>query len=344
MVLPRVVIVGGGFCGLSCARRLRGKAEVVLVSDHSFFEFTPGVPRLLTDSSERKGLRIDLRKALPKAQIVIGECTRITPSAVFVGRQELPYDYCVVCRGAEYPIGMKSALTVKTGEQALRAAPIIEGAKRILVVGGGLVGVEVAGELCTKTDAEITVVQPGTRLIERNPAKASDVVHSFLKKRGAKVIFGEKIVRGEKDVFFTDKGRSIGADVCLWCAGIKTDASLLSEHFASAITGKGAVKTNEFLQVEGYGSVFAGGDVTAMSEEKTAQNAERHGRLIAQNVLRHRKDLPLVPYGHFVGPLVISLGDWRGVFVWKSFVWSGIVPAAMKRAIEWWTLFKFRWL
>jgi NADH dehydrogenase FAD-containing subunit len=213
-----------------------------------------------------------------------------------------------------------------------------------LIVGGGLIGTEVAGELCSKDECEVTVVHPMDRLIERNPSRASMAALRFLRKRGVKVVFGERVVDRAGEHFLTDKNKTVDADICFWCAGIKSDVGFLSEAFAGAVTEKRTIAVNEYLQVVGFPNVFAGGDVTNIVEEKTAQNAERHGVLIAKNIVRLAREKPLLPYHHHVGPLVISLGDWHGLFVWRGFVWAGVLPALLKRAIEWWCLFSTRYL
>lgn len=344
---PHVVIVGGGFCGVSCARRLRGRADVTIVSARPYFEFTPAVPRVLTDGGVKDSIRIPLQEALPKAQVVVGTCSRITPDTVFVGQQRIGFDYLVICRGVEYPVPLRDAsrvFTVKDGQDALAAAPVLEVSRRVLIVGGGLIGTELAGELCTKMECEVTIVHPRESLIERNPSRASMAALRFLRKRGVKVVFGEKVVGRAGEHFLTDKNRTVDADICFWCAGIKSDAGFLSEAFAGVVTEQKTVAVNECLQVVGFPNVFAGGDVTNVQEEKTAQNAERHGHVIAGNIIRHAGEKPLARYHGHVGPLVISLGDWYGLFVWKGFVWSGVLPGLLKRAIEWWCLFSTRYL
>ena len=69
-------------------------------------------------------------------------------------------------------------------------------------------------------------------------------------------------------------------------------------------------------------------------EEKTAQNAQRHARVIARNIDRYLRGQPPVAYRPRTGPLVISLGDATGILMFKDFVWVGRVPGALKWAIE----------
>ena len=57
-------------------------------------------------------------------------------------------------------------------------------AKEILIIGGGLVGVELAAEICTHHgDKKITIIHSKEKLIERNHEKAIKYAERFLKKK-----------------------------------------------------------------------------------------------------------------------------------------------------------------
>ena len=58
----------------------------------------------------------------------------------------------------------------------------------VLIIGGGLVGVELAGEILWKYGAEkeITIVHAREKLMERNPEKAIRFAENYLKRRGVK--------------------------------------------------------------------------------------------------------------------------------------------------------------
>lgn len=102
-----------------------------------------------------------------------------------------------------------------------------------------------------------------------------------------------------------------------------------------------AVRVNRYLQLPDYPHIFAGGDVTDVREEKTAQNAERHARIIAKNILRlgHK---PLVAYRQRPTPLVISLGEGQGIVSWRGMSIDGWLPGALKKLVRWWALHGYR--
>ncbi len=201
-----------------------------------------------------------------------------------------------------------------------------------------MIGTEIAGELVTKTkDKEITIVHSYDRLIERNPKRASYYASRFLTKRGAKIIFNERVVEHKNNQFITNKGRIIEADAGLWCAGIKANPYFMS-GFRNATNKNNFLKVNNYLQLKGSKNIFVGGDINDIPEEKTAQNAVRHAHLIANNIIALIDKKELKKHKPRSGPLVISLGDWKGIITFKDFSFCGFIPGIMKWIIEWWNL------
>ena len=88
------------------------------------------------------------------------------------------------------------------------------------------------------------------------------------------------------------------------------------------------------MQVNGFENIFAAGDVTNINEEKTAQNAERQGRIVARNICALKNKETLNEYSEKRTPMVISLGKYSGIFDNGKFVLTGFIPGIMKWMIE----------
>ena len=172
---PRVVIVGGGFGGLQCAKALRGKpVDVLLVDRRNYHLFTPLLYQvascLLNPSEITAPLRTVLRGA-PNVHYREGDVASVDFERKVVrlaDDAELPYDYLVLATGSgtnyygnesvrEHALGLKDlgeALQLRnhvleTLEMATTATTDDE-RKRLLtfcIVGGGPTGVEYAGAL-----------------------------------------------------------------------------------------------------------------------------------------------------------------------------------------------------
>src|SRR5919108_1441428 len=175
MTQPKVVIVGGGFGGLACARRLDGEPlEVLLLDGRNYHLFTPLLYQVATALLNPSDIAYPFRARFRRSRNV-----RFRQSLVaeidFEGKRlhtadgtELAYDYLVVATGStnnyfgneeleEHTIGMK------TLEEALRlrnhVLSCLERAEQepdpserrrwltFVVAGGGPTGVEYAGAL-----------------------------------------------------------------------------------------------------------------------------------------------------------------------------------------------------
>jgi NADH dehydrogenase len=112
-------------------------------------------------------------------------------------------------------------------------------------------------------------------------------------------MYNEKITTVNQNTYFTDSGKTIIADVGIWCAGTKSDASFMQKFPPAVFTQRNALQVNQYLQLYGYNNIFVGGDITSLPEEKTAYNADRHAELIYKNILRSIKNSLLYPIDQY---------------------------------------------
>jgi NADH dehydrogenase len=178
----RVVILGGGFAGVSCAReleRLLGadrSVNVTLVSETNALLFTPMLAEVAGSSLEPTHISTPLRTALRRTAVLRGSVSRVDLDAREIvlaptgddAARTLPYDHLVLALGAvtnyfgsvtveANAIGFKSlreAVRVRS-----RVIDAFERAEReqdpsrrralltFVVAGGGFAGVELAGAL-----------------------------------------------------------------------------------------------------------------------------------------------------------------------------------------------------
>src|SRR5258708_24389768 len=105
----KVVIVGGGFGGLSAAKKLSGSAvDVTLIERKNHHTFQPllyqGATRVLSAGEIAAPLRHILRRA-PNVEVILGEVTDFEADArrvLLKGGSELQYDYLIVAAGARH--------------------------------------------------------------------------------------------------------------------------------------------------------------------------------------------------------------------------------------------------
>lgn len=341
--MKKLVIIGGGFAGSLIAKKLEKHFGVTLIDTKNYFEFTPGVLRTIVDPSHVRKMQILHTHYLHRTKIVVGEVTEVTNRFAKVKNKKIPFDYLVVASGSKYSAPFKEQNIIHTFRaKNLRASyDKLCAAKNIVIVGGGLVGVELAAEICTHySDKNITLVHAHERLIERNLSKASSYAKNFLQKKGVQIIFNEKMVKVKGKKCKTSSGKVFPSDLTFICTGIIPNFSFMKKNLFNSLNEKGFIKANDSLQVENHENIFAVGDIAGIIEEKTAQNAERQARVVVHNLHALESKAPLQKYVSKKTPLVISLGMWSGIYSQGNLVFTGFLPGIMKGKIEWWKMFK----
>lgn len=339
----KIVIIGGGFTGTRCARIFEKDDlfEVTLIDKKPYFEFTPSILRTILEPEHEKKIQILHKDYLKKTRIIVDEVIDVSEKWVRTKKNKIDFDYLVIASGSDYskPIKEPEIISSNRARELAMYHKRLEKADSVLIIGGGLVGVELAAEICTHyKDKEITICHSHDGLIERNHPKARRYVENFLKKHGVKIILEERAKKKEGKRIITEKGRKISADMVFMTVGIKSNYEFLKKNFSKLLNKRNQIEVNEFLQVNDFKNIFAGGDITDIDEEKTAQTAEKHADVIIRNIKNFEHKKTLVKYTKRRWPMLISLGKYDGVFDNGRIAFGGFVPAMMKWFVEWKTM------
>lgn len=339
----RVVIVGGGFAGSIIAKSLQDKFEVVLIDTKEYFEFTPGILKIVRDRREAGRVRVKHLDYLGNGKLVVGKVDRIGKDFVVVaGEERIYFDVLVLATGAHYNSiagsekGVFSAYHSWEIEKSLKE---LERAKSVAVIGGGLVGVELSAELAESFNGKIKLIQSHNSLIPRNELKSSKLAEEFLKNNGVEIVYNCRITKRKDGKIVSEDGKEFEGDVVFIATGLVPASEFINNGaLNNCLDKRGHIVVDKCLKVVFGGkkldNVFAVGDVNSISEEKTAQNAERQAKLVVGNIRALFKGRGAVEYKQMKTPLVISLGRWNGIFESKGFIFSGVVPALLKWAVE----------
>ncbi|HKZ33718.1 MAG TPA: FAD-dependent oxidoreductase [Candidatus Nanoarchaeia archaeon] len=350
--MKKVVIIGGGFSGALAAQKLeRENFSVTLIDTKDYFEFTPGILRTIVEPEHAKRIEVLHRNYLDRAKVIIGEVIDISDKNVLVkimGKKKhvsVKFNYLFISSGSRYnsPIKEKNLVISSRTSMLKKSYEKVLGAKNILIIGGGIVGTELAAEIITHyKNKKLTMVHSKPYLMERQNDKARKYAENFLKERGVKIIFNERTVKRDGKNYITDKGTKIRTDLAFLCTGIEPNFEFMKRNFPHLLNEKNQVKVNSFLQIEGQENIFAAGDITAIPEEKLAQNAEKQGRIAAGNIINLENGGNLKEYKSNPRIMVISLGKWDGIITYRNIALTGIIPGILKTLIEWRTMLRYK--
>ncbi|CAF1301973.1 unnamed protein product [Adineta steineri] len=316
---PVVLIVGGGYGGVQCAKALdkTGHFFVVLIDRKSYFFHNIGALRASVEPNYAHQILIPYDRLLTHGCVVQAEVEVISPDGVKVNGHDEPiqFDYLVIATGSSYAFPGKVAETEQS--QALahydNLRQKIEQAKRILIIGGGPVGIELAGEIATDfPHKDITLVHSGVALLDSGAFKKEFYtrLQADLERLGVKIVFNdrvdlntttyahqhEKFIEGDQ-TFLTTKGKiEIKTDLTFVCTGAHVNnRSLKAGPLVAELdpNKEGRLNVNEYLQVKGYTNIFAIGDISS-KEEKLAFLADKQADYVASFITRieHKKDFP----------------------------------------------------
>jgi len=331
--MKKIIIVGGGFAGIKLAKALQKKFSVILIDNKDYFEFTPSVPKVLAHPNHSKKIR-KLHKNILDCEIIVGEAN-IYKNRVIINNKQLLFDYLIIATGSTYnkPFKEKNVLITNRASQLEDNHEQISKAKSISIIGGGIVGIEVAAELKERyPDKEITIIHSQPKLMPRSSSKAIREATSHLERLGVKLILGEKVVTCKKDFCETDKGTKINHELVLMCTGINPNSKLVK--ISDVKDDRGFLIVNKKLQLKSFKNIFVAGDITNIKEEKTAQNAEEHAKIIIKNISFLESNKKLLTYHNKPNWLVISLGEKSGIITKNNFSHKGIIPSILKKLIE----------
>ena len=335
--MKNLIIIGGGFAGSYAAKHLETTFNTTLIDTKDYFEFTPSVLRTIVEPSHASKIEIKHQDYLKTATIIHAEVTELTATSVKFNNQELPFDYCIIATGSHYatPIKDENIVLTTRAREFKTYANKVEQADQVLIIGGGIVGVELAAEIiCTHPQKKVTIIHGGSTLCERLPPTCSTYITTFLTKRGVKIIYNERIEYAKNSTFISSTKKEYQASVVFWCTGIKPSSELLTKNFNKLLAKNNSININNYLQLENYPHIFAAGDITSIIEEKLAQTAENHAKIVVENIKRQEQNKTLKTYTTTPKMMVISLGKHHGVITYKNKTITGLIPGIFKNIIE----------
>ncbi len=316
-----ILIIGGGFAGATAAQELhkQGFHNVTLIDRKDYFEVTYAAMRGVTEPDNwGKRCRIRYQDFL-KGRFIQGNVTELTDKTVTLeDGSQLNFDFVVLATGSSYrsfPIGKSNdALTLDDRNKEFdKHYTRLAKAASVLIVGGGPVGVEFAGEVADHfPNAKVTLVHGGRQLLNGFSEKAGRRSEGFLKKLGVDVHLDTRLTQGNDGVF-SSGSHSFTADQVYFCGGATPNTAMLKKHFASALDDHDRLMVEKDLRVQGKEHIFAVGDCANVPELKLGYLAVMQGTAVARNIVRLIKGKSLMPYKTNPDVALIPVGRKQGL-------------------------------
>ncbi|PZG20242.1 NAD(P)/FAD-dependent oxidoreductase [Nonomuraea aridisoli] len=293
---PSVVVVGGGYAGFKVAKLLDDVADVTLVDKTDTFMHNVAAWRALVEPEWLERIFLPYRRLLARGRFVQDSVVEADGRRVrLASGQVLEPDYLVLATGSSYPFPAKiDEPDVGSARARARAAhEALAGSERVLLLGAGPAGLELAGEIKTTFPGKHVILADAASDILQGPF--DDELRVELRKQladlGVELRLGAALrglpsvppaVAGPVSVV-TEAGEELTADVWFRCFGVVPRTDYLRGSLAAARDERGYVRVDERLRVAGHERVFAVGDI-ADADRKMAGFAGAQGELLAANL------------------------------------------------------------
>lgn len=335
--LPHVVIIGGGFAGVSAARALRhAPVRVTLVDRRIYNTFQPLLYQVATgglNPGDVTHFLRSLRAQQPNLDVVHEHLMEIDTDARAVrllDGQELAYDYLLLANGVTTayhgtPGAKENSFAVYSRSQAIairdtlftrleRAAvrPDRDKGLSVVVIGGGPTGVEMAGALAELRDQGLEPAYPELEgdafritLLQRSEIlkpflpKLRTYAAAQLRRRDVTVRLGAGVEEVCPDSVRLSDGTVLPSDLTIWATGVAPHEEV--RHWSLPLDEGDRIRVGADLQVEGLPGVFAAGDVAITPQDlpQLAQPAIQGGAHVARQIQRLLAGEPTEPFEYY---------------------------------------------
>jgi len=324
----KIVIIGNGPAGLtaaSAARLTDRTAEITVVDTKSYDTFHPCampfviggyLPSVETIIEKLNYERMNIHLLSNTVAEVIDPAKKLVKVKNTKDEKEqmLSYDKLILCTGSKVflppipgrDLGNVFSLKFAEDAQAIKEAVAAPGVKRVVVVGGSAIGIEVASEV-RHLGKEVTIIEMLPQLMPLKISKEfAALVKQSLEETGIVVQTGMRVreIVGEEKVKQITFGAeenlvTIDVDVVVLATGVRPNAELAQKSGLKLVDKFRAIEVNERLQTSDE-HIYAAGDCVSVQNLVTNERglallagpAVRQGRIAGINAAGGNKRYP----------------------------------------------------
>jgi len=346
----KIVVIGAGFAGLAAVKALRRNldVDVLMIDRHPYQLFSPLLYQVATGGLPEDDIAYPVRAALPGVSFLRGDVARIQPeknSLRMADGTDVSYDHLVIATGSvgttfgipgveQHALQMKNIHEARAIKQRLfgtyeevQESRLPRESLRVVVVGGGPTGVEVAGAVAELQRslhreypaiadyASITLVEAGPRLLSMFKEGSSNHAKQELEKLGVEVKLNSAVDRMYESDLHLGTGEILPTGTVIWAAGVAAPEKLGD----IGATGPGRrLLVDEYLRMQGSANVWVIGDSAAFTENDAvlpmvAPVAMQMGRHVAKTITAAITGQPLPAFVYTDKGQMATIGRRRAV-------------------------------
>lgn len=341
-----IAIIGGGFLGAELAKALDETASVILIEQNSHFVTSTAMIRALVQPELLDQALVPYDKLLKRGTVIAARADSVDGAGVTLADgSRIAADYIVVATGSTNAPMFKPSSAGIGGlrETSTRVHAQIKAANRIVVVGAGAVGTELAGEIAHQLPGKkVTLIANDPSLFPMMPAKLGASLLADLRAMGVEVILGAKaenlqsLSEPTAGTLRLSTGQELTADLIIPALGSRANSDLLASLPGAVKSTLNRVKTDAWMRPSSLPNVFAAGDAADAGDAMTIIGVARQlpwlkktlTALAAGKTLESLK--PYAPWPKGKTPLLVPLGPKRGAAFLILFIDRGFLTRLIK--------------
>ena len=313
--IETIVIVGAGQAGASAILELRAnkyEGKIILIGDevHLPYERPPLSKDVILKPEETK---IEILSEAKLAELGVQTIRGFAVKKIDADAHQvelsngkvIAYDKLLLATGGaarrlpNFDALGKHVYTLRNLEDSQALVPVLQSGHRIILIGGGVIGLELASSARFK-DCQVTVIEMGPMVMGRSsPRVLSEFLLAQQRLAGVDVRLETKIadckLEGEEVVVTLDSGEELRADAVIYGIGIVPNAQLA---VSAGLDVDFAIKVNENCQTS-HSDIYAAGDVATQLRDcgnhlrvETWENANLQAGIFARHVMDVEHPIP----------------------------------------------------
>ncbi len=317
----QILIIGGGFAGVSTAQELEKRGiKTLLIDKKDYFEVTYAVLRDVTDPEHTNG---DARRYY--RDILTGEFVQSAVKELKAAEAKLEngntiyFDKVILASGSRYP-SLPLAKSTHSTSLFTRESELndyyekLQQAATVLIIGGGIVGVELAGEIAyAMPNIEITLAHNKDTFLAGFTNKAQQKALEQLQSLGVNIQFNAQYQNSRGKYVDINSERTLNPDLVFKATGTVPNNEYLLQNFSHLLNDKGLIKVNANLAVKGQDNFYAIGDIADVGEAKLGYLAVEQGKYLAKTISKKQQNKKTKPYKRNPFMALVPTGQKTGV-------------------------------
>lgn len=348
MARPKVVVVGGGFGGMSAVAALKDvDADVLLVDQKVYNTFQPLLYQVATGGLNPGDVTYSLRAFCSKFRnarfrhAVVSGIDTENNQVIVDDADPIPYDYLILAAGVganyfgipgveEHGFNIYTrGASLHTRDQIFSRLEYLDSPGsgnhpiNVIVVGGGPTGVEMAGTLAEMATLAVPYAYPDVDTSRINVylvEMANEVLGPFepelksyakrsLVKKGVKLKLGASVSKVTATECHLTNGEVLKTRTVIWGAGVAPRAEV--KTWGLPLGRGGRILMGPDCRVEGLDNVFAIGDVAVNGDKplpQLAQPAMQQGEHVVQQIVNLEKNQPTTEFVYKDKGIMATIG------------------------------------